>query len=103
MAPIALALRVLHTLLSATVLGLSISLIQGTILGNAPLSLTISAFVGGVSLAGALTGLATLWVQKLQGRIAVVIDATVATFNIAGGVVSTSSPTCETDTRRWWV
>jgi hypothetical protein len=75
--------------LSITVLGLSISLIQGNIIGRAPLILTFSAFVGGVSVIGALSGLATLWVQRLQGRIGVVVDAAIAAFNIARGVVST--------------
>ena len=87
-----LAFRVLQLLFSATVLGLSISLIQGNILGNPPLSLTFSAFVGGVSMVGALSGLAAVWVQMLQGRIGLTIDAAIAAFNIAGGVVSTLDP-----------
>ena len=87
-----LAFRVLQLLFSATVLGLSISLVQGNILGYPPLSLTFSAFVGGVSIVGALAGLATLWMQRLQGLIGVVVDAAIAAFNIVGGVVSTSTP-----------
>ena len=87
-----LAFRVLQLLFSATVLGLSISLVQGNILGHPPLSLTFSAFVSGVSMAGALAGLATLWMQRLQGLIGVVVDATIAAFNIVGGVVSISTP-----------
>lgn len=87
-----LALRVAQLLFSATVLGLSISLIQGNILGNPPLSLTFSAFVGGVSMVGALSGLAAVWVHMLQGRIGLAIDAVIAAFNIAGGVVSTLDP-----------
>jgi hypothetical protein len=84
-----LAFRVAQLLFSATVLGLSISLVQGNILGSPPSALTFSAFVGGVSIVGALSGLATLWVQRLQGRIGLIVDAAIAAFNIAGGVVST--------------
>jgi hypothetical protein len=90
-----LAVRVLQVLFSATVLGLSISLVQGNILGHPPLSLTFAAFVGGVSIVGALSGLATLWVQRLQGRIVLIVDAAIAAFNLAGGVVST--PTLPTN------
>jgi hypothetical protein len=84
-----LAFRVMQMLFSITVLGLSISLIQGNILSHPPLALTFSAFVGGVSIVGALSGLATVWVQRLQGRIGAMVDAAVVAFNIAGGVVST--------------
>lgn len=82
------AIRGLQALFAVIVFGLATSLIKGHHLGSLPSTLGFVAFVGGVSFVAALLGIAARWILVLQGKAGVLIDAVIACFNVAGGVVS---------------
>lgn len=84
-------LRGAQLLFAIVVLGLSVDLIRGHHVGSLPATLSFAAFVGGVSIVGALIGLTATWVEFLDSIIGVGIDVIVALINLAGGVVSTLS------------
>ncbi|KAH7402762.1 marvel domain-containing protein [Pyrenochaeta sp. MPI-SDFR-AT-0127] len=74
-------------LFAIIVLGLSVSLIRDHHWGNLPATLGFAAFVGGVSIVGALLGIAASWVTFLEGTIGLIIDGLVAIINVAGGIL----------------
>lgn len=82
------AIRGFQFLFGIVVLGLSVSLIRDHHWGNLPATLGFAAFVGGVTILGALLGLAATWVSFLEGAIGLIIDGVVALINTAGGIVS---------------
>ncbi|KAF2709618.1 hypothetical protein K504DRAFT_455315 [Pleomassaria siparia CBS 279.74] len=86
---ITFALRGTQVLFSVVVLGLSIGLIKGQKYPGAaiPATLGYAAFVGATSLLGAFIGLASNWVELLQGIIGAAIDGFVLVINIAGGII----------------
>ena len=84
-----IVLRGVQALFGIVVLGLSVTLLRGHHWGDAPASLGYGAFVGGLSILGALIGLAATWFDFLGGVIGLIVDAVVALVNIAGGIVST--------------
>jgi hypothetical protein len=82
------AIRGTQALFAVVVFGLSTSLIKGHHAGSLPATLGFLAFVGGMSIVGALLGVATQWLSVLQGQIGMLIDAIIAGINMAGGIVS---------------
>jgi hypothetical protein len=83
------ALRGAQILFAVVVLGLSVDLIRGQKGdGSLPGTLGYAAFVGGVSLLGAFIGLASTWIDFLQGVIGATIDSFLIGINLAGGIVS---------------
>lgn len=86
------AIRGTQALFAMVVFGLSSSLIRGHHLGSVPSTLGFVAFVGGVSVVGALLGVAAHWVRVLQGQVGVLVDAVVVGINVAGGIVGCPSP-----------
>lgn len=87
---ITFALRGAQLLFSVVVLGLSVGLIKDHKIGSLPIPLGYAAFVGGITLLGAFIGIASNWVELLQGIIGAGIDAFLTLLNIAGGIVSQS-------------
>lgn len=87
-----IGLRGAQALFGIVVLGLSVTLLRGHHWGDTPAGLGYGAFVGGLSVIGALIGLAATWFDFLGGLVGLVVDVIVALVNIAGGVVSTLCP-----------
>jgi hypothetical protein len=85
------AIRGAQLLFGIIVLGLSVDLIRGheKRLQDLPATLGFAAFVGGISILGALVGVAANWVEILQSIIGAGIDGVIALINLIGGVVST--------------
>jgi hypothetical protein len=81
-------LRGAQALFAIITLGLASTLIKNQV-KDRPSILGYAAFVGGISIAGALVGLASTWVEILQGIIGAGVDAVIIFANIAGGIVST--------------
>lgn len=81
-------LRGAQALFAIVTLGLAATLIRGQVEGM-PAIFGYAAFAGGISFAGAIIGVASTWVELLQGIIGAAIDAFVILANIAGGIVST--------------
>lgn len=81
------AIRGTQALFAIIVFGLSTTLIRGHKLGSLSSSLGFVAFVGALSFLAALLGIASHWLQVLQGHIGVLIDAIIVGVNIAGGIV----------------
>lgn len=75
------------------IFGLSVDLIRGHHIGELPATLGFAAFIGGVSLLGAIIGIASTWIQALQGVVGAGIDAVLFLLNIIGGIVSLSITT----------
>ncbi|KAF2795697.1 hypothetical protein K505DRAFT_348446 [Melanomma pulvis-pyrius CBS 109.77] len=84
---ITLALRGAQLLFSVVVLGLSVSLIRDHKYGSLPVPLGYAAFVGGITVLGAFIGIASAWVELLQGIIGAGIDAFLLLINVAGGII----------------
>lgn len=82
------ALRGFQALCGIIILALSITLVRHHHFGELPPSLGYGAFVGGVTLAAALVGVAATWVSFLEGWVGIIIDAVLALINIGGAVVS---------------
>lgn len=83
------ALRGSQAVFAAVVLGLSVTLCKDQIIdGTLPASLGYVAFVGGISFVAAFIGVASTWVELLQGVIGAGIDAFILVLNLAGGIVS---------------
>lgn len=81
------AIRGTQALFAIVVFGLSTSLIKGHHLGSLPSTLGFAAFAGAISVISALLGIAAHWMQVLQGKVGVLMDAVMAGINIAGGIV----------------
>jgi hypothetical protein len=86
-------LRALQALFGIVMLGLSVTLIRGHHWGDFPSSLGYAAFLGGISILGALIGLTATWVSFLDGIVGAGIDGIVAMLNLAGGIVRSLSST----------
>jgi hypothetical protein len=82
------AIRGTQALFAIIVLGLSVDLIRGHKSDDLPGTLGFAAFVGGISIVAACIGIASTWVETLQGVIGTAIDGVVAVINLAAGVVS---------------
>ncbi|CAE7207001.1 hypothetical protein PTTW11_09640 [Pyrenophora teres f. teres] len=85
-------LRALQLLLGIITLGLSVTLLKGWApsqlhFSGPPVLLPFSAGVGGVTLIGAVLGLALAWTEFLRGYFEVVIDIMVLLANMAGGML----------------
>lgn len=81
------ALRGAQFLFGIIILGLSVDLIRGHKVGDAPSTLEYGAFLGGVGILGAIIGILSAWVEVLQTLIGTGIDAVIALLNIAGGIL----------------
>ncbi|KAF2648298.1 hypothetical protein K491DRAFT_684811 [Lophiostoma macrostomum CBS 122681] len=81
-----IALRGAEAVFASVVLALSITLIKGQVYGTSPSATNYSAFVGGITLLGALVGLASTWIELLQSILGIGIDVAVLLFNLAGGI-----------------
>jgi hypothetical protein len=88
---IGLGLRGLQFLFGVVILGLSITLIRGHHWGSLPASLGYAAFVGGLTILGALIGIAGTFVSFLEGIVGMAFDGLVAILNIIGGIVRSRS------------
>ncbi|KAJ4984133.1 hypothetical protein SVAN01_10365 [Stagonosporopsis vannaccii] len=81
------ATRGTQALFAVVVFGLSTTLIKGHKVGSLPSTLGFVAFVGGISFVAALLGVASHWIQVLQGKVGVLMDAVIAGLNVAGGIL----------------
>ncbi|CAO2657191.1 Nn.00g033170.m01.CDS01 [Neocucurbitaria sp. VM-36] len=73
-------------LFGVVILGLSVSMIRDHQWGSLPATLGFAAVVGGVTILGALIGIAATWISLLEGAIGLIIDGFVAVINAAGGI-----------------
>jgi len=80
-------LRGAQILFSVVALGLSVGLMKAHKLGSLPATLGFSVFVTAASLLGAFVGLASAWVELLQGVIGAAVDGVVLLGNIAAGIL----------------
>jgi len=80
-----LATRGLQIIFSAAVLGLSITLAKGQLLGHVPTTTEYSAFLGGLGMIAGAFGILTVFVHIFDGIIALAVDGVVAMLFIAGG------------------
>lgn len=81
------AIRGAQIIFAAIVTGLSIGLARGHHWGNLPVILGYVSFVGCVSLLAGFAGLASAWIDALQGKIGLIIDGFIMLVNLAGGLV----------------
>lgn len=91
------AIRGFQALFAIIILGLSVDLVRGQKYGDLPATLGFAAFVGGVSIVAVVIGIASTWVEALQGIIGAGIDGVVAVINLAGGVVCSYILLCSTE------
>lgn len=82
------AIRGAQIIFAAIVTGLSIDLARGHHWGALPVILGYVCFVGCVSLLAGFAGLASTWIEFLQGKIGLLIDAFITVVNLAGGLVN---------------
>jgi hypothetical protein len=80
-------LRGFQALFGITVLALSITLIRGHHWGHIPSVVGYTAFLGGLTISGAVVGIAATWVASLAGTIGLLADCAEALLNILGGIV----------------
>ena len=83
-----IGLRGFQLLFSFVIIGLSVTLMKGHKIGDAPVTTTYSIFTGAFGAITAVVCLAALWVDAIKGIIVMAIDALTALFYIAGGIVS---------------
>lgn len=91
-----LALRSTHVLFATAVLALSSSLVgqwskelaYGGVHIPAPFSLEWATFAGAFSFLASLLGLASNWVEILEGNCTIVLDGSALVANLVGGIVS---------------
>jgi len=83
---VTLGLRGFQLLLSVIVLGLSGSLINGQVEGNAPSQTQFAAACGSFGLLFSLVGLATVFLDMIPWLVTMVLDAVVVFFCFAGGI-----------------
>jgi len=81
-------IRGAQIIFAAIVTGLSIDLARGHHWGGLPVILGYVCFVGCVSLLAGFAGLASSWIEVLQGKIGLILDGFVTAANLAGGLVS---------------
>ncbi|CAI6338750.1 unnamed protein product [Periconia digitata] len=81
------AIRGVQFLVAVIILGLSVNLVVEHKWGSLPATLGFTVFVSGISLVAVLAGFASIWVEKLQGKIGMIIDGVVALINVAGGAL----------------
>ena len=68
-------------------LGLSISLARGQVVGSAPATTGYAAFTGGFGLLASLIGIASVFVSALDGLVTWVVDGLASLLFLAGGIV----------------
>ena len=88
----AFAIRGVQSIVAIIILGLSIDLIMGHKWGALPATLGFTIFVAAVVVLGALIGIASIWVEKIQGKIGMIVDGVVLILSLAGSVVSSPPP-----------
>ncbi|KAF2677768.1 hypothetical protein K458DRAFT_318698 [Lentithecium fluviatile CBS 122367] len=82
-----IGIRAAQLIFAAIVCGLSIDLAKGHKNGGLPVTLGYVSFVGCVSLLAGFVGLASTWVEKLQGKIGLIVDGFIMVANLAGGLL----------------
>ena len=81
-------LRIIHIILAALVLGLSINAVNWQYYGDAPATNGFAAFAGGFGALAGLIGFAAIWITPLGGYVTLVFDLLASIFFLAGGIVS---------------
>lgn len=90
-----MAIRAFQIIFAAVVLGLAVALLKQQVDGTtAPAILGYAAFTGGIALLAGLIGIASIWVEMLQGLIMGIVDALIAVLCLAGGIVRFISAYC---------
>ncbi|KAF9883248.1 hypothetical protein FE257_003804 [Aspergillus nanangensis] len=79
-------IRVLQFIFAVIVLGLSVSLAKGQVLGNVPPVTGYAAFTGGLGIIAAIVGVTALFVSSLEGLITWALDGVACLAFLAGGI-----------------
>jgi hypothetical protein len=80
------ALRFFQLIFSAVVLGLSISLAKGQVVGSAPATTGYSGFCGAFGIIAAVIGIAAIFFEGVNGIITWIADGLAALVLLAGGI-----------------
>jgi len=79
-------LRAVQFIFAVVVLGLSVDLAKGQVVGNTPATTGYSAFTGGLGIIAAVVGILALFIDALDGIITWAIDALASVCFLAGGI-----------------
>ncbi|KAF2022050.1 hypothetical protein BU24DRAFT_404967 [Aaosphaeria arxii CBS 175.79] len=80
-------LRAFQGIFAIVVLGLSVTLIKGQGIGSYPASFGYAAFVGGITILGAILGGAAAVFDQFQGIMTMAMDGLLILINLAGGII----------------
>ncbi|TAQ90397.1 hypothetical protein B7494_g1226 [Chlorociboria aeruginascens] len=83
---ITLALRIFQIVFATVLLGLSAALIKDFGPGHGPSLIDYGAFCGAAAIVFALTGVAAIFVEALQGIVQLALDGLATFFLLAGGI-----------------
>ncbi|OXV08891.1 hypothetical protein Egran_03346 [Elaphomyces granulatus] len=78
--------RVFQFLFAIIVLGLSVSLAKGQVIGSVPATTGYGSFTGGLGILAAIVGFAALLTDFLEGIISWAIDGLACVAFLAGGI-----------------
>ncbi|KAK2039548.1 hypothetical protein LZ31DRAFT_569293 [Colletotrichum somersetense] len=90
---ISLVMWSLQGIMAIAVLGLSVDLVKGQLLGDAPTTTKYGTFTGGFGLAVAILGLAATFIDAIPALVVMAADALSGLLLLGGGIVLT----CTTD------
>lgn len=75
-------------IMAIVVLGLSVDLVKGQKIGDAPTTTKYSTFTGGFGLAVAVIGLVSVFIDAIPALIVMAADAVSGLLLLGGGIVS---------------
>ncbi|KAK7436965.1 hypothetical protein Landi51_12336 [Colletotrichum acutatum] len=81
-----LTLRVLQGIMAIVVLGLSVDLVKGQKIGDAPTTTKYSTFTGGFGLAVAVLGLLSVFIDAIPALVVMATDALSGVLLLGGGI-----------------
>jgi len=81
-----IAIHALRIILSSAVLGLSITLAKGQIVGSAPSATSYATFLGVLGMVSGAFGIFTVFINVFDGIIVLIIEGLVTMLFIAGGI-----------------
>ncbi|KAK5634293.1 hypothetical protein RRF57_010007 [Xylaria bambusicola] len=83
---VGLGLRVFLLLVASVVLGLSVSLAKQQVVGSVPTETGFSVFAGAAAFFASSVGMVAMWFDRVDQRIAMILDTLVSTFYLAAAV-----------------
>ncbi|EFQ33323.1 hypothetical protein CGRA01v4_06960 [Colletotrichum graminicola] len=96
---ISLVMWSLQGIMAIVVLGLSVDLVKGQIIGDAPTTTRYGTFTGGFGLAVAILGLVSAYIDAIPALIVMAADALSGLLLLGGGIafaIGLRGVTCET-------